>query len=174
MKMCRRCLIEKEYSCFHKNKQTKDGYAAYCKICKSQLDKEWISSRPDEIEKRKSRSKKWQKENPIKYKTSIKEWKNKNKNKKWALDKKSHLWTHYKMTIEDFQKIFDKQDGKCFICKKSKKLVVDHNHLCCSGKTTCGECVRGLLCHSCNTLVGYIETNKDILSDAYSYIKDFE
>jgi len=174
MKMCRRCLIEKDCSEFHKNKQTKDGYAAYCKSCKSNLDKEWTAANPSRIENRKNRSREWQKANPERYQESIKSWRNRNPEQKWILDKKSHLWTHYRMTIDQFQKMFLEQDGRCLVCKKQKKLVVDHNHSCCPGKLTCGKCTRGLICHSCNTLVGYLETQKDLLEKANQYVKDFE
>lgn len=174
MKMCRRCLSEKDYLDFHKNKQTKDGYSAYCKACKSLLDKNWIANNPEQIKKRKDRSKKWQIDNPDQYKNSVKKWKENNTERKWILDKKSHLWTHYRMTIEDYQSMLTKQDGKCLICNQHKRLVVDHNHSCCPNKTTCGNCVRGLICVSCNTLVGYIETHKNLLDSANKYIKDFE
>jgi hypothetical protein len=172
MKMCRRCLIEKDYSEFHKNKQIKDGYSAYCKTCKSNIDKQWVAADPIRKENRKSRSREWQKANPERYQDSIRSWRNKNPEQKWILDKKSHLWTHYRMTIDEFQKMFLEQDGKCLICEKQKKLVVDHDHSCCPGKLTCGKCTRGLICHSCNTLVGYLETHKNLLDKAASYLTE--
>lgn len=174
MKLCKRCLIEKTYSDFHKNKQTKDGYAVYCKPCKSALDKEWTYANPERVDKRNKRAKDWRATNPLRSKQLIKEWKEKNPDRKWLLDKKNHLWTHYRLTIEDYQEMFDKQNGKCYICYETKKLVVDHDHKCCNGKLSCGKCVRGLICHNCNTLVGFLERNDNLIDYAYQYIKDFE
>ena len=171
MKTCRRCLIEKDYSDFHKNKQTKDNYAAYCKPCKSQVDKDWTSADPSRIENRKKRSREWQKENPERSKELIRLWVKKNPEQKWILDKKSHLWTHYRMTIEDFQNMFINQKGKCLICDKQKKLIVDHDHYCCPTKLTCGKCTRGLICSACNTLVGYLEMHENLLDKAEKYIQ---
>jgi hypothetical protein len=170
MKFCRNCLIEQPYNNFHKNKQTKDGYAAYCKPCKSEKDKIWVMSDPKRIQERKRRSKEWQTANPERYRESIKRWVENNPEQKWILDKKSHLWTHYRITIDQYQEMFLKQEGKCLICEKSKKLVVDHDHSCCSGKLTCGKCTRGLVCQGCNTLLGLIENNKGIIKKINKYL----
>lgn len=48
------------------------------------------------------------------------------------------------------------QEGACAACgtvpgPKAKRLAVDHDHKCCPGPTSCGKCIRGLLCYSCNT-----------------------
>jgi Recombination endonuclease VII len=70
--------------------------------------------------------------------------------------RKSHLKTAYQLSPEEYEKLLDSQDGVCAICKrppKSRRLAVDHDHSCCPGKSTCGECVRGLLCVSCNLRV---------------------
>ena len=64
------------------------------------------------------------------------------------------------------------QNGKCAICKQNKPEVVDHDHKCCSGRKTCGKCVRSLLCKRCNTFVGYIEQNKSLLQPVLRYIGD--
>jgi hypothetical protein len=66
--------------------------------------------------------------------------------------RKCKLKLKYNMTVEQYDKMFEKQNGLCAICgrpQNSKTLAVDHNHN--TGK------IRGLLCSSCNTALGYIE-----------------
>lgn len=69
----------------------------------------------------------------------------------------------YGITAEQYEALFVAQEGRCYICRKksSQRLSVDHDHACCAGPTSCGRCVRGLLCapeRGCNrSLVGYVD-----------------
>lgn len=74
----------------------------------------------------------------------------------------------YGITIEDYNKMFDLQKGKCAICGSHQDnlkfvLCVDHDH-------TTGK-VRGLLCHNCNAGIGNLKDNIDLLSKAIEYLK---
>jgi hypothetical protein len=56
---------------------------------------------------------------------------------------------------------------------KARKATinVDHDHSCCPGDSSCGLCVRGLLCTRCNTRLGAIESvPPDILAGDLAYI----
>src|SRR5580658_5271133 len=74
--------------------------------------------------------------------------------------RKNHLRRKYKMSLEEYDRLAAKQKERCAICRKYPKknlLHVDHNHKCCPKGTSCGKCVRGLLCTKCNVSLGWYE-----------------
>lgn len=82
--------------------------------------------------------------------------------------KEDQLKRNYKISLEDYNFIYESQKGKCAICGKDRKelkydLAIDHNH-------TTGK-IRGLLCNSCNSLIGCAEDNKDIIQSAIDYLR---
>lgn len=74
------------------------------------------------------------------------------------------------ITINDFELMLTKQDGRCSICGgyqiKGRNFAVDHNH-------TTGK-VRGLLCVNCNAGLGFMKDNKQILQNAIDYLSSHE
>lgn len=47
--------------------------------------------------------------------------------------------------------------------EEDRPIFTDHDHACCPDeKASCGECVRGLLCLSCNTTLGLIERKYEL------------
>ena len=78
----------------------------------------------------------------------------------------SRLWHKYKLTLEQYDEMFEQQNGVCAICSgvnlDGRRLVVDHDH-----KT---NKVRGLLCTGCNTKLGIVE-DIDFVCAANLYLK---
>lgn len=77
-------------------------------------------------------------------------------------NRKSSLKINYGLTLEEYDEILEKQEGRCAICNKYSKLSVDHDHNT--------NIVRGLLCIKCNSLIGLAGENINILSSAINYI----
>ena len=68
----------------------------------------------------------------------------------------------YGLTQELFDLLLEVQQNACGMChepfEEEQLIHVDHDHACCRRKNrSCGECVRGLLCHGCNISLGHIE-----------------
>ena len=68
----------------------------------------------------------------------------------------------YGLTQELFDLLLEAQQNACGMCHEpfeERQLIhVDHDHACCQRKNrSCGRCIRGLLCHTCNIALGYIE-----------------
>jgi Recombination endonuclease VII len=80
--------------------------------------------------------------------------------------RKSKLKTKYKLSLEDFQNLFEKQNGVCAICKEpetaGRLLAIDHNH-------ETGE-IRGLLCTNCNLGLGKFKDSPELLRIAQEYV----
>lgn len=47
--------------------------------------------------------------------------------------------------------------ASCEICGDDQNLHLDHDHKCCPENMSCGECLRGVLCSTCNVAVGHLE-----------------
>lgn len=74
----------------------------------------------------------------------------------------------YGLSVEDYDTKLKSQDQACAICKRqdNSRLFVDHCH-----KT--GQ-IRGLLCSSCNFLLGHANESKQILLNSVEYLSKYE
>ncbi len=82
--------------------------------------------------------------------------------------KDQHLKYLYGISLEDYNDLFQKQSGRCAICKShqsklKRALVVDHNH-------DTGE-IRGLLCDKCNLTLGQFNDRSNVLRCAANYLE---
>jgi GT2 family glycosyltransferase len=77
----------------------------------------------------------------------------------------------YNLSIADYDRLFEIQDGKCAICGTTEPgninfsyFAIDHDHN--------NKKVRGLLCNKCNRGLGFFKDNFETLYKAYKYLKD--
>lgn len=152
-KCCATCKESKPILDFTKDKNRIDGRYPVCKSCRKKL-----------YEKNRGRiitaARLWRKNNPEKYNEQCRRWKKQNPRK----IRNDALKRLYGITIDDYEFMSKKNNGKCYICNNiSDKLCVDHNH-----KT--GN-VRGLLCNGCNVILGHANDSIELLSNAIYYLK---
>ena len=89
----------------------------------------------------------------------------------------AHRLARYNLTAETYWQRVEEQRGRCAICGRddpgwTKRWPVDHDHSCCPGKTSCGKCVRGLLCHDCNRRLEAVET-PGFVDQALAYLSRY-
>lgn len=109
------------------------------------------------------KSQEWRDKNPERSLESCRRYREKNPCCP-TRQKDSTLRCRYGITLEDFNCLFKKQDGKCAICRQGKKLCVDRCHE--SGK------VRGLLCRECNIAIALLDDDVINLARASYYLME--
>lgn len=98
----------------------------------------------------------------------------------WAKRNPEKVWAgtlrRYNLTPEKYNAILTLQNNCCAICKTTipggpGRFSVDHDHTCCpENKRSCGKCIRGLLCQSCNNGLGRFKDDPKLLHLAAQYI----
>src|SRR5699024_1004206 len=134
----------KPVSEFGKNATNKDGLGYYCRQCISREAKAWYK-------KNKEAKSEYYVANKDRFKKNAIAWNEKNPG--------YHRRNKYNISQEEYLELLNAQGGVCAICgetnKNGRTLAVDHNHNCCPGEKTCGDCIRQLLCSSCNSGLGF-------------------
>lgn len=77
------------------------------------------------------------------------------------------------MTKEKYHELLEEQNNGCRICgateakhRSSNNLLVDHCHVT-------GKC-RGLLCNRCNTSLGFVNDDIELLEKMVNYLKEYK
>ncbi len=178
MKICTQCHEEKPLEAFSLDDQTKDGRYRCCRICRSinrggTKLKERFSGETENT-KRCSRCKEIKSLDSFTFskigrkgryalcRVCTKQSYDINKHREWQLKKK------YGISLDDYAQMFQDQNGRCAICGtldtgSTGVFFIDHNHQ--TGK------IRALLCHSCNTGLGYFKENIENLLKAVNYLR---
>ncbi len=141
MKTCPKCVRELPLSYFHRNSKLLSGRTTYCKKCIAHYSRQRYE------------------ENPAKCNAIKRRWARANPDKVWA----NHLKRKYGISLEAYHALIGLQGNRCAICSDVMAPIhVDHNHR--TGK------VRGLLCRTCNFMLGNCKESPKILRDAVAYL----
>lgn len=179
MKICSTCRESKSLEEFSRDKSRKDGLDPRCKKCyqkknKIQYAKNMAKESPEAKDRRLSLKREWRNNNLERVYES---------NRQYYIDNKPKVLNKtlkyvYQITLEQYNQMLEEQDYVCAICKQpnatGKALSVDHDHSCCPGVRSCGECVRALLCFRCNTGLGHFRDDEKHLEEALNYIRKYK
>ena len=154
-KTCSKCKIEKTLSSFKLNKA--GNYSAWCYECDNILAKNRYASDPEYRAAQLAKNK-------------IRYFQEGGKQRK----RERQLKKSFGLTIDDYNKKLQTQDGLCAICKKPESslnahssgilpLAIDHDHQ--TGK------VRDLLCSRCNQALGLLREDVEIAKNLVTYIQ---
>jgi hypothetical protein len=140
---------------------------SYCRSCSNAYQREYTANLPIE-ERRAKRRHSYEREraDPATFNARRRQY-------RWGL------------TGEQMAALIAQQGGGCAICHATEPggrgaWHVDHDHTCCppyskGGKTsTCGRCIRGLLCTRCNVGMGHYRHDPKLLIAAAEYLARYQ
>ena len=178
-KKCSRCKTIKSLEFFSINKYSSDGKDSYCKECRSEYHKNQYPRKMKQMYKD-NETTQCRKCEEVKENSKFKVYKGKQST--YCIECSGHIGrvhnlTKFGLTVDDYIEMLENQNKVCYICKQSpvgmkKRLSVDHNHNCHPSGEACNKCIRKLLCHNCNTALGNIKDDINILEKMIDYLKE--
>lgn len=82
------------------------------------------------------------------------------------------------LTCIQYNYLINRCGFRCSICERSlsRTFFVDHDHTCCPStrEYSCNKCIRGLLCRSCNSALGFFHEDPQKIINAWEYLKEDE
>lgn len=173
-KRCNKCKQDLPKDSFKKNKSRPDGLYPSCRTCDSAYWRNYWATNDVQREKRRAEHREWKKKNPNYMRDWMRKARELDPEKYRLVFRKANLKRQYKITIADYDALYDKQDGKCAICEERHEraglssqrtgiLVIDHCH-------KKGD-VRELLCANCNAGIGMFGDDVRRLERAVLYLK---
>jgi len=198
IKICNKCgkvgLDHYDFELTWNDRDSKYHYRISCEPCRvkqirewqiNNIDKKratnrkWSNNNKDYMKKYRENNseyfseynKRWRKDNIEHVKQYEKEYNKKTKKRRSIRDRIKKLDIEYGLTPLDYNNMLIKQNYRCDICnihvdELNKTLCVDHNH-------NTGN-VRALLCSKCNSALGFVDENKNILKNMINYLDKWE
>jgi Recombination endonuclease VII len=138
-----------------------DGHRSDCIPCNVAAKRARTALDP---EANRARARRWKRENPDRARAKQREYIASGRKQIW--DRQSHLKRKYGITIADYDRMFEAQNGVCAICgqprPEERTLHVDHDH-----ET---GVIRGLLCFRCNNALGDFREEYELFQRAANYL----
>lgn len=150
MPFCLSCGRDKHQSEFHPDGRRASGFSDVCEECFSTA----------QLARHRDDKRRYRQEDPEKVRNDY---------------RRGQLRRDYGITQERVDELLAKQGG-CAICKSDhpnwdKGWHVDHDHSCCESTPICGGCIRGILCHRCNMMIGLAKDDPARLRAAADYLE---
>ena len=77
----------------------------------------------------------------------------------------------YGITLDDYNRMLKIQNNRCAICNGTETINRHHNNLSVDHCHATGK-VRGLLCSSCNSGIGKMKDDVELLEKAIAYLRE--
>lgn len=168
---CTKCREEKPLSEFGYAPYCADGRHTQCNECRGKTRRKWdrdhreyVNAKKRADPKVKERNKSWRLKNPEIMKEHMRKFKEANPDYD-RMRTPVRRFKSYGVDESWYAETLAAQGGGCAICgstdpkTKWATFSVDHNHQCCKKScTACDNCRRALLCATCNTRLGHLES----------------
>jgi hypothetical protein len=160
VKDCLDCGEAKSLAEFPRNSKY---YGSYCRPCHNMRSRRYYhKNKAQNIERKQQRGAEWRQrkrmQDPLHF-------------------RRENMRSLYGLTLEQFDDRLAQQGG-CGACGSTThnghNWHVDHDHACCPGAKSCGECVRGILCALCNLAIGYAKDDPERLRNMADYLEQFK
>jgi hypothetical protein len=81
------------------------------------------------------------------------------------------IFRRYGVTFEEVEKTLQSQNNKCKICELPIQFFTKtYNNRACVDHCHTTNKIRGILCHYCNTGIGYLKDSPTVLQRAIDYL----
>jgi hypothetical protein len=137
---------------FGKKKGTPDGFNYQCKACKGAYQKAWADANPDKVHATR-----------------------RTKPHVERLSARRRALIKIGWTLERFEEMWERQQGKCCLC--GVLLVLQDSRNSRSATTACADHdhetgqPRGILCHLCNAGIGLLRDDPALIAKALAYLQ---
>ena len=140
---CTKCKARVHPEQMSKDSRRRCGLSSWCKECRKVSSRTWARNNPEKVQAQAER------QQPKPYKTA----------------REYLLKYRYNLSLDGYDQMLTAQNFSCALCQKEKDydLYVDHCH-------TTGK-VRGLLCATCNSILGFCNDNVELLKRSIDYLK---